>query len=141
MYTGFHCFFETLYRYKCWHSKNYYLPVKNVHLYGVQWSKVKEGCTVFPMHQFSKISLLYININMSVSSPTCTCVIISLILLNIDIHKMGFWELVTWKTYHSLLFSWNWYCWFWLFKKFLLCVYPFTPFHTTLDLYKTFLFV
>ena len=32
--------------------------MENFHLYGVQWSKVKEGCTVFPMHQFSKISLL-----------------------------------------------------------------------------------
>ena len=29
----------------------YNLPVENFHPYGVQSSKVKEGCTVFPMQQ------------------------------------------------------------------------------------------
>ena len=35
------------------------LPVENFHPYGVQSSKAKASRTVFPMHQFSKISLLY----------------------------------------------------------------------------------
>ena len=37
----------------------YNLPVENFHPYGVQSSKVKEGCTVFPMQQ--NLSIIYLN--------------------------------------------------------------------------------